>query len=117
MRVVTAILCIILVLFAAVQYNDPDALFWAPIYGVGALWAGLAAFRPRVFAAGAVSGLFLVSLVAALAGVYLYWPRIPSWWSRDVWWAAEAAREGMGMMFLALAMLITAVVVVRFRRA
>jgi len=32
MRVINGIFCILLVLFAAVQYNDPDRVFWGGLY-------------------------------------------------------------------------------------
>ena len=50
MRYVNGFFCVLLVLFAIVQYNDPDAILWILIYGVPAVWAGLAAFRPARFA-------------------------------------------------------------------
>ena len=27
-----------------------------------------------------------------------YWPAVPNWWRKDVWWHEETAREGMGLM-------------------
>lgn len=117
MRIVNGIFCILLVLFAAAQYNDPDPLYWAAIYGIAALWGGVAALRPALFSRSAVSGLFVVCLAAALFAVYWHWPDTPEWWRRDVWWETETAREGMGIMIAAFAMLLVSPVALRARRA
>jgi hypothetical protein len=37
-----------MLLFVAVQYNDPDGPLWMVIYGVPAIWAGLAWMRPQL---------------------------------------------------------------------
>ena len=42
---VNILLGLVMVAFAAVQYNDPDALLWIVIYLVPAAWAFAAAFR------------------------------------------------------------------------
>ena len=104
-------------LFAAVQYNDPDALYWGAIYGIAAVWTGIAALRPALFSKSAVSTLFLVSLVLALAGVWYHWPQSPEFWKQDVWWNTETAREGMGMMIAAFALLFAGFIALRARRA
>ena len=46
LRLIDAFLCVLLVAFAAVQYNDPDFYFWVPVYLLPAALAGLAAYRP-----------------------------------------------------------------------
>ena len=46
MRTVYILLGLLMVAFAAVQYNDPDGPLWAAIYLVPAVWALLAAFKP-----------------------------------------------------------------------
>lgn len=43
MKILYIVLTIIFVLFAAVQYNDPDPYIWIPIYGFCALVCGYAA--------------------------------------------------------------------------
>jgi hypothetical protein len=40
------ILAAVLIVFAALQYNDPDALLWIAIYGLAAMWCILGAQRP-----------------------------------------------------------------------
>ncbi len=106
MRIVSAIFCALMILFTAVQYNDPDALYWIVIYGSGALWCGLAAFRPSVFSSPVWRGLLLITLVLMAAGVAWHWPRTPGFWNQEVWWVTETAREGMGMMIALIAIII-----------
>ncbi len=102
MRIVCGILAVLMLLFMAVQYNDPDGLFWAAIYGAGALWAGLACVKPELFMASLPRWLLLATLACACAGTAYFWPKTPGWWRQDVWWNVETAREGMGMMILVI---------------
>lgn len=111
MRVLCGILCVMLIGFTAVQYNDPDALFWASAYGAGAIWCGLAALRPALLRRGPARWLVAASVVLAGVGVVVFWPDADRWWSIDVWWpkvSGETSREGMGMMILAVCVLIAA---------
>lgn len=91
--------------FAAVQYNDPDALLWAVYYLVPAGWAGLAAFRPAILRSRKVERWLRVSVAAWLGLVAFYWPQVPDFWVREVWMNEETAREGMGLMIAWLAVL------------
>ena len=118
MRVLCGVLALLLILFAAAQLNDPDILFWAAIYGAGAVWCGLAAFRPALLQTGVARALLVVSLCLAVWGVVVYFPDVERWWSIDVWWpeqSGETSREGMGMMVLAAA--VAAAALVGLRRA
>ncbi len=100
MRYLNGFLCVIMILFVAVQYNDPDYAFWMVIYSIPAVWAGVAALRPAVLACDlCIAGLVLMT-AAAVAGTVYYWPTMPGWWRKDVWWIEETAREGMGMMIV-----------------
>ena len=76
MRYLNAFLCVLLTLFTIVQYNDPDAPLWILIYGLPAIWAGLAAYRPDVFAHNewllGVLGLNLLGIGAGAFG-YTLW--------------------------------------------
>lgn len=45
MKIINLILCFLFVLFAVVQYNDPDPYLWAPIYLFVAGVCGFAAFN------------------------------------------------------------------------
>ncbi|MEO0680367.1 MAG: transmembrane 220 family protein [Pseudomonadota bacterium] len=120
MRILNGVLAALLVLFAAVQWNDPDGPFWMVVYGAGAAWCLIAALRPSAFASGAVAGLFWLCLLAAIGGMAWFWPQVTDWWDISVWWpevTGETSREGMGMMVLVVFLLAVAVVVRRARRA
>jgi hypothetical protein len=122
MRIFSGVLCLLLIVFAAFQYNDPDFWLWGGIYGLAALFAGLAAILPGAMSAGRGRLAYLVCFALSLAGGYYYWPDTPEWWSPKVWSDAavmsdgtEIAREGMGMMIVAFAMLIAGLTVLRRR--
>ena len=115
MKYVNIAVCAVMVLFAAVQYNDPDAALWIVIYLIPALWAALAAFRPRALGDTRVFAALCASVLAAVAGTAYYWPDSPEWWRRDVWWEVETAREGMGMMVVTAGLLIALVTSLRGR--
>jgi hypothetical protein len=116
MRIVNGVFCVLLVLFALVQYNDPDFWLWGAIYGFAALFAGLAAFRPARFASGPASAAYGAALLLSFYGVWFYWPTTPRWWMEEVWWVTETAREGMGMMIVVVALLLALPVVLGARR-
>lgn len=105
MRILNGVLAALLLLFVAVQVNDPDAGLWMVLYGAAAVWTGLAALAPRLLAGRASRALLVLSFAGAVAGVLYYWPDTPGWWRTEVWWETETAREGMGMMIIALALL------------
>lgn len=115
MRIVNGILCLILILFAVFQYNDPDGVFWAAVYSVAAIWSGVAALMPGQMAIPAVRLVYGISLVAAIVGVVAFWPDTPRWWMQEVWWDTETVREGMGFMIILAAMLVAGTAVLRRR--
>jgi len=118
MRYLLILLGLLMVAFAAVQYNDPDALAWIVIYLVPAAWAFAAAFRPAQVRS--VTGERLLwATVAAGAGVMVfYWPTVPGFWHKDVWWAEETAREGMGVMIgFAVLLVVLVAAMARNRRS
>lgn len=103
MRILCAVLAALLILFAAVQWNDPDGPIWMVIYSLGAIWCLIAALKPWLFGARPVAGLFGLCLIASIAGMFYFWPEVSNWWDIDVWWpeiTGETSREGMGMMVL-----------------
>ena len=108
MRIANAIFGAVLILFAVVQYNDPDALLWGAIYGLAAFWSGVAALRPGLFASRPLGALLGACLAAGFAGLAWYWPDTPNWWVKEVWWETETAREGMGMMIVVAALCLAA---------
>jgi len=115
MRYVNILLGVAMVAFAAVQYNDPDALLWIVIYLVPAAWAFAAAFRlPQVRSLAGERLLWLSVAVGAATTVY-YWPTMPGFWRKEVWWVEETAREGMGVM-IALAVLFVVLATALLRK-
>lgn len=106
MRYLNTILCLLMLSFIAVQYNDPDGLFWMVAYLIPAVWAAIAAFRARWLNRPPVRTLLLACIVAALLGVVHFWPDSPRWWTREIWHAVESAREGMGLMIVVIVLAV-----------
>jgi transmembrane protein TMEM220 len=118
MRYVLILLGLVMVAFAAVQYNDPDTLVWATIYLVPAAWCFAAAFRPARVQSLAGERLLWACVAAGSALTVFYWPTMPNFWVKDVWWVEETAREGMGMMIaFAVLLLVLATALLRKRTA
>ena len=110
MRAINGLFSLVLIVFAVVQYNDPDAFFWFVIYGLAAIWCGLAAFQPEVFSTHEILlAAFLISLVGAIAGTVYYWPSAADWWTKEVIWENELVREGIGMAIVTAGLLSVAV--------
>ena len=104
MRYVNGIFCILLVLFALVQYNDPDFVLWFIIYGIAGAWCGIAAFRPALYAGSTVvKGAFWACFALAVIGTVLYWPVV---WAD--WIHVEETREGVGMWIVMAGMIVAA---------
>jgi hypothetical protein len=101
MKYLFAVLALFMGLFAAVQLNDPDGPLWMLLYGVPAIWAGIAWLRPRLLAGTGALVLLSACLMAGLVLVVVLWPPAEEWWRTDVWWESEASREGMGLMLVA----------------
>ena len=112
MRIFDALLCLMLLAFAAVQYNDPDVYFWMPLYVLAAAWAGVAAYRPRQLRRWPWAVLLTLCLVAAIVATVWYWPAEEGFWRQEVWWESETAREGMGIMIVTGALLVVALTTV-----
>jgi len=85
---------LLMILFIAVQYNDPDGSLWILIYAVPAIWAAIAAFKSTWLVNKLVHALLLVCIAT------------PGWWRQEVWWETETAREGMGMMIVAVVLAV-----------
>lgn len=118
MRYVNMLLGVAMVGFAAVQYNDPDALLWIVIYLVPAAWAFAAAFRLQQVRSQAGERLLWASLVIGAATTVFYWPTMPGFWRKEVWWVEETAREGMGVMIaMAILLVVLATALLRKRAA
>ena len=115
MKYLNIILSALMVLFAAVQYNDPDVILWFVIYFVPAIWAGLAAFRLGAISANIPFNLLRLCLVAEVIGAVYYWPITPGFWRQAVWWETETAREGMGIMIATIVVAVAFLTVLRAR--
>jgi hypothetical protein len=108
MKYLNIILCVMMLAFIAVQYNDPDGLTWGLIYLVPTVWAGLAAFRLDRVTGDRSMAVMALSVVGTIVLTAYYWPTTAGFWRQDVWWETETAREGMGMMIATFVMLIAA---------
>jgi len=100
MRYVFLFLMCLMLLFMAVQYNDPDGLMWMGIYALPAVWCSLAALRQQAFERGVTRWALICSVLLSVAGVFWFWPLSPRFWTKDVWYNVETAREGLGMMII-----------------
>ncbi len=111
MRYVNGFFCVVFVGFTIVQYNDPDAILWILIYGIPAVWAGLAAFRPAQFAHNQLLlAAFAVNLVAIAAGALYDWPQSIADWHEN-----EVVREGLGLIITTVGLLVIAYTLWRAR--
>jgi len=98
MRIISGVFSLVLILFALVQYNDPDFLAWFIIYTLAAAWCGLAAFSPGLMTHhSALRAFFALCMIGAVVGTFYFWPSGTEWWSKDVIWDNELVREGLGM--------------------
>jgi Transmembrane family 220, helix len=112
MRCLHGFLGVLLAGFTIVQYNDPDAVLWIVIYGLPAIWAGFAAYRPNAFEHNhLLVGVFWLNLLAIAAGSIYIWPS-----EVTTWWNNEEVREGLGLIITTIAMLMVAFTVWRTRR-
>ena len=116
MIILNSLVCLLMLMFALFQYNDPDPELWITIYAVPALWAGLTAAVPTFTRRKGARLLLGLCIALALVGVGFYWPDVPGFWKPAIWWhgdlamttsQAELAREGMGMMITLVALVIT----------
>jgi peptidoglycan/LPS O-acetylase OafA/YrhL len=104
MRYVNGFLCLCLALFAIAQYNDPHVLLWFLIYGVPAVFAGVAALHPETLRQSRkLMAAFWACLALAALGTVYYWP---TQWQN--WIHIEETREGIGMMIVLVTMVAVA---------
>jgi len=106
MRYLNGVLCVLMLLFIGVQFNDPDGPMWMAIYMVPAIWAALAAVKPKWLRQSPATILLPLCILAAIAATLYFWPKTSGWWTKDVWWEVETAREGMGMMIVSVVLLV-----------
>jgi len=109
MRSLNAFLAVLLGLFAAVQWNDPDPLEWMLAYGAVALLCGLAAsgrfFKVPTLAAVVVLGLWALTMLPGfIAWISMGAPSITGSMKAEEP-HVEVVREFLGLL-LALAALL-----------
>lgn len=70
MKVINIILTIIFILFAALQFNDPDTAIWAILYGYVAVMSALAIFKryslPLLIPGVAIFAIYFIYLVPSV---------------------------------------------------
>jgi len=77
MKIVHGVLAFMFVIFAALQYNDPDPYLWIPVYGAMVLVCVMAMFN-------SYSKPLIIALLAAycLFSIY-YFPGVNEWLHQD----------------------------------
>lgn len=101
-KVLALIFALLFVLFAALQYNDPDPQVWIPIYGFAAMACLMAYARvgqPWFFG--------LMALIYGVAAVYQWPPAYEGFLLNEVGMktvSIELARESGGLVICAIAM-------------
>jgi len=98
MRLLHGVLLLLMLLFMAVQFNDPDGMLWVGIYGVSAALMVIALTWPNFFAQAPGRLVRWLCVAGLAAGVVWFWPTSRGFWRQEVWWETETAREGMGIM-------------------
>ncbi len=73
MKYLNLFLALLFAVFAVVQLNDPDPLFWTLIYGIMALISGFAAFRKYNL------WLMLAVLAVLIFELFKLFPSITGW--------------------------------------
>lgn len=114
MKVFNLIFCLLFVISAALQYNDPDPYIWIPIYMYGAVLCWLA-FRNKFYPKAYFIGI-IVYVVYAI-GLFFWKNGVLDWMTKhnaeDIaatmkaekpW--IEETREFFGLLFLIVALMI-----------
>ncbi len=112
LRVISAIMALMFLFGLVVQYNDPDPLPWVAIYGAAAL-ASLAAARGHVarWLPGLVALISIVwsaALLPGVAGAVRFTEMFEEFEMKSV--QIEQAREGFGLLIIALWMVVLFIV-------
>ena len=115
MIILNSLICLLMLMFAVLQYNAPDPWLWVSIYLVTGLWAGLTAAMPNLTRRKGARRLLGLCIALTLVGVGFYWPEVPGFWKPAIWWhgdlamttsQVELAREGMGMISVLVGLVI-----------
>ncbi|MGK7397913.1 MAG: transmembrane 220 family protein [Candidatus Cyclobacteriaceae bacterium M3_2C_046] len=111
-KIISIIIGILFLFFAAFQYNDPDAMLWIGIYGIAGL-IGLAVAFDKLS-----KSVVIAALLAYLIGAIAQWPQkyegITFSMSQSIY--IEQARESLGLMLCFLAMVYFLILVIRKRK-
>lgn len=103
-QILPTLLGICFIVFAAMQYNDPDAVVWIAVYLLAAVFSFLVAFN-RINQA-----LLVSAFVAYAVGAIYFWPE--KWEGIAIGGGdiknIEEARESLGLALVSLAMLLFA---------
>lgn len=114
-KTLSLVFAFLFVLFAAVQYNDPDPQVWVPIYGFAAM-ACIMAFA-RI---GQVWFFGLMALIYGVAAAYQWPPAFEGFLLNEVGMKTvniELARESGGLAICAIAMALMGWLVNRDKKA
>ena len=108
-----AVMAVLLLSFAVVQYNDPDPVRWMAIYGAGALVSALAAFRARAAwvpaaAVGAVALAWSAYWASGVIGRHVDVGEVVAV-TRMIDTGVEEVRETLGLAIVAAWMAVIAV--------
>jgi uncharacterized membrane protein len=107
MRYLALFFAVLFVLFAAVQYNDPDPWFWIPIYLIPAIISFLV-FRGTY----PVAAMWIAAVLFLIGAIYWLPPNMSEWIGMEQEASSlqmgvpfiEEARESMGLLLVFVAM-------------
>src|SRR3989337_1753418 len=98
MRFIHAALLAMLILFAALQYNDPDWYYWGPVFLLAAVWSLLAALAPQLLRSSLLARIGApLSIVLFLLGFVSFASQLGPGWIHN-----EEARESLGYLICAV---------------
>lgn len=120
MRYFALFFAVLFVLFAAVQYNDPDPWFWIPVYLIPAVISFLV-FRGTY----PVAALWIAAALFLVGAIYWLPPNMSEWLGMEQEASTlemrvpfiEEAREAMGLFVVVVAMVIYLIAYYSSRRA
>jgi hypothetical protein len=114
MKLFNLLFCILFIISAALQYNDPDPYVWVPIYMYGAVLCWLA-FRVKFYPKAYLSGIVIYTVYAL--GLFFWKNGVWDWMTQhhaeDIaatmkaekpW--IEKTREFFGLLILVVVLLI-----------
>jgi hypothetical protein len=109
MRYLALFFAILFVLFALVQINDPDPIIWVPLYLFPAVLCFMV-YRGNY----PVIGLWIAAIGFLAAGIYWLPPNMSEWIGMEQEAKSigmgvpfiEEAREAMGLLIVAIAMIV-----------